>query len=62
MIGEPRVQPVCAAYDGKLYVWGGFYQNGKSSIVATSGLRYLLQANAGIRFRHPVMAKVRNSP
>ena len=43
MIGEPRVQPVCAAYDGKLYVWGGFYQNGKSSIVATSGLRYLLQ-------------------
>lgn len=43
MIGEPRVQPVCAAYDGKLYVWGGFYQNGKSSIVATSGLRYQLQ-------------------
>lgn len=22
--GEPRVQPVCVAQDGKLYVWGGF--------------------------------------
>lgn len=22
--GEPRVQPVCVAQDGKLYIWGGF--------------------------------------
>lgn len=42
MIGEPRVQPVCAAYQGELFVWGGFYQNGKASMVATSGLRYNL--------------------
>ena len=40
LIGEPRVQPVCAAYRSELYVWGGFYENGKSSLVATSGLCY----------------------
>ena len=31
---------MCAAYRGELYVWGGFYENGKSSLVATSGLCY----------------------
>lgn len=30
--GEPRVQPVCAAQGGKLYVWGGF-----ASVMETRG-------------------------
>ncbi len=37
---NPRVQPVCAAYQGELFIWGGFYENGKSSVVPTTGLRY----------------------
>ena len=54
LIGEPRVQPICAAYDGELFVWGGFYENGKSSIVATSGLRYQLMSKSWTSLPAPV--------
>ncbi len=37
MPGSPRVQPVCAAYNNKVYVWGGFFANGESSVVNTDG-------------------------
>ncbi len=37
MPGSPRVQPTVAACGGKLYVWGGFYQNGDGSVVNTDG-------------------------
>lgn len=40
MPGFPRVQPVCAAYSGKIYVWGGFYTDGANSRVACDGLSY----------------------
>ena len=35
--GGPRVQPVCAAYDNKVYVWGGFHADGQNSVVHTDG-------------------------
>lgn len=38
--GSPRVQPVCAAVKGKVYVWGGFFANGEQSEVATDGWVY----------------------
>lgn len=37
MPGSARVQPVAAALDGKLYVWGGFYAKGEQSEVHTDG-------------------------
>lgn len=37
MPGSARVQPVAAALDGKLYVWGGFFANGDRSEVHTDG-------------------------
>ena len=37
MPGCARVQPVAAALDGKLYVWGGFFANGDRSEVHTDG-------------------------
>lgn len=37
MPGSARVQPVAAALDGKLYVWGGFFANGDLSEVHTTG-------------------------
>ena len=37
MPGNARVQPVAAALDGKLYVWGGFLANGDRSEVHTDG-------------------------
>ena len=40
MPGNPRVQPVAAAANGALYVWGGFAGSGKDATVETSGLRY----------------------
>ena len=36
----PRVQPVCVADKGKLYIWGGFFANGLQSTVATNGYSY----------------------
>ncbi len=38
--GNPRVQPVCLAADGKVLVWGGFFSDGLQSDVATSGYCY----------------------
>lgn len=38
--GLPRVQPVAAAYNDKLYVWGGFYADGEQSKVHTDGYVY----------------------
>lgn len=38
--GEPRVQPVCLAADGKVFVWGGYFVNGLQSVVSTSGCCY----------------------
>lgn len=38
MPSSPRVQPVCAANNGKLYVWGGFFADGEKSVVSTNGL------------------------
>ena len=38
--GKPRVQPVAVARDNKLYVWGGFFANGKSSVVHTDGYSF----------------------
>lgn len=38
--GAPRVQPVAAAYNNKLYVWGGFYADGELSKVHTDGYVY----------------------
>lgn len=40
----PRVQPVAAAYNDKLYVWGGFYADGEQSKVHTDG--YVYDVNA----------------
>lgn len=37
MPGSARVQPVAAALNGKLYVWGGFFANGEQSKVHTTG-------------------------
>ena len=42
--GAPRVQPVAAAYNDKLYVWGGFYVDGGQSKVHTDG--YVYDVNA----------------
>ncbi len=38
MPSAPRVQPVCAAREGKVYVWGGFSACGADSQVHTGGL------------------------
>lgn len=38
MPSSPRVQPVCAANNGKLYVWGGFFADGEKSVVSTDGV------------------------
>lgn len=40
--GLPRVQPVCAAADGHIYVWGGFSPKTEdhNAIVHCDGLRY----------------------
>ena len=40
--GMPRVQPVCAAINGKLCLWGGFYDGSKggNAVVHTDGLSY----------------------
>ncbi len=35
--GKPRVQPVAVAHGDKLYVWGGFFADGESSVVHTGG-------------------------
>lgn len=43
--GNPRVQPVSAATDGNVYVWGGFYVNGENSEVHTDG--YCLNTTTG---------------
>ena len=43
--GAPRVQPVCAAYNNKVYVWGGFFADGDSSVVHTDG--YSLDTTTG---------------
>lgn len=42
--GAPRVQPVAAAYNDKLYVWGGFYADGEQSKVHADG--YVYDVNA----------------
>lgn len=42
--GAPRVQPVAAAYNDKLYVWGGFYADGEQSKVHTDGSVYDVNA------------------
>ena len=42
--GVPRVQPVAAAYNDKLYVWGGFYADGEQSKVHTDGYVYDINA------------------
>lgn len=42
--GAPRVQPVAAAFNDKLYVWGGFYADGEQSKVHTDG--YVYDVNA----------------
>lgn len=42
--GVPRVQPVAAAFNDKLYVWGGFYADGEQSKVHTDG--YVYDVNA----------------
>lgn len=44
--GVPRVQPVCAAYKNKVYVWGGFCADGGSSVVHTDG--YSLDTTTGM--------------
>lgn len=40
--GNPRVQPVCAAQDGKLYVWGGFSTagEGREATLSVDGYVY----------------------
>lgn len=40
--GSPRVQPVCAAQDGKLYVWGGFAPAGedREASLSVDGYKY----------------------
>lgn len=42
MPSQPRVQPVCAATEEHVYVWGGFSPtaNGNEAIVHTDGLKY----------------------
>lgn len=42
--GAPRVQPVAAAYNNRLYVWGGFYADGEQSKVHTDGYVYDMNA------------------
>lgn len=42
--GAPRVQPVAAVYNDKLYVWGGFYADGEQSKVHTDGYVYDINA------------------
>ena len=41
--GNPRVQPVCAAQDGKLYVWGGFSTagEGREATLSVDGYVYI---------------------
>ncbi len=38
--GKPRVQPVAAAHDNKVYVWGGFFADGENSVVYTDGYSF----------------------
>lgn len=46
MPGLPRVQPVMAASNGKLYVWGGFFNSPDVKEVHTEGLCYDPASNA----------------
>lgn len=38
--GKPRVQPVAAAHDNKVYVWGGFFADGENSVVYADGYSF----------------------
>ena len=55
--GDPRVQPVCQAIDGSLYIWGGFYADGLQSTVPTEGCRYDLSNNSWTTLPSPCDAK-----
>lgn len=52
--GAPRVQPVCVAYNNKVYIWGGFHACGDSSTVATDGLLYDADAHGWTALPAPV--------
>lgn len=59
MPGNPRVQPVMAASEGKLYVWGGFAgkHGGKDASLETSGLLYMPQTGKWTSLPAPVDAR-----
>ncbi len=48
--GEPRVQPVCAAQGGKLYVWGGFAPaaDGREATLSVDG--YVFSGDESVDF------------
>ena len=55
MPGDPRTQPVCAAVNSRLYVFGGFAgpQGDKAATMSLSGLCYHPTANTWVEVRTP---------
>lgn len=53
--GKPRVQPVCVAQNGKLYVWGGFAQaaNGREASLSVDGYVYDPQTKQWVKTATP---------
>ena len=56
MPGSPRVQPVCAAQDGNLYVWGGFAPaaEGREASLSVDGYKYSPQTKEWTPVATPV--------
>ena len=54
--GNPRVQPVCAAQGGKLYVWGGFSTagEGREATLSVDGYAYTPSAKEWKQVATPV--------
>lgn len=55
--GDPRVQPVCTAINGGLYIWGGFFANGLQSTVPTEGYRFDISSKSWSVLPAPCDAK-----
>lgn len=58
--GKPRVQPVCAAVEGKVYLWGGFFADGESSVVHTDG--YCFNPHEGTWNQLPSASALNHKP
>lgn len=58
--GKPRVQPVAVVQNDKLYVWGGFFADGESSVVHTDGYSFDVNRKEWERVAAPRSADGKN--